>query len=76
VALAIVVLAAWRGWRWPVVVAGMLALPAFFTLSPSMLVGVIPFGRAAFSSWARSRVQRDGRTLHTQGNAPSSILGA
>jgi hypothetical protein len=76
VAVAIVVLAAWRGWRWPVVVAGTLALPAFFTLSPSMLVGVIPFGREAFSRWARSRVQRETRTLHTQGNAPSSILGA
>jgi hypothetical protein len=55
-AVAIVVIAAWRGWRWPVVVAATLALPAFYTISPSLLVGVIPFAREAFGRWARARV--------------------
>ena len=55
VAVVIVVLAAWRGWRWPVVVAGCLALPAFYTISPSMLVGVIPFAMAAAARWAEAR---------------------
>jgi hypothetical protein len=54
-AIVIVGLAAWRGWRWPVVVAGMLALPAFFALSPSMLVGVLPFAREAIGRWATKR---------------------
>jgi hypothetical protein len=55
VAVAIIVLGAWRGWRWPVVVGATLALPAFYTLSPSMLVGVLPFAREAASRWAARR---------------------
>jgi hypothetical protein len=55
VAVLIVAIAAWRGWKWPLVLAGTLALPAFYTLSPSMLVGVLPFARAAFGRWAASR---------------------
>lgn len=55
VAVAIVVVAAWRGWRWPVVVASCLALPQFYTLSPSMLVGVIPFARESYGRWAVAR---------------------
>ena len=74
VAIAIVGLAAWRGLRWPVVVAGMLALPAFFALSPSMLVGVLPFAREAFGRWARARMQRNDGTLRAQGSEASSIL--
>jgi len=50
-ALAFVLLGAWRGWRWPVVVAATLALPVFFFLSPSMLVGVLPFLREATGRW-------------------------
>lgn len=50
-ALAFVLVGAWRGWRWPVVVAGTLALPVFFFLSPSMLVGVLPFLREATGRW-------------------------
>jgi hypothetical protein len=46
-AVAIVLVAAWRGWRWPVVVAGTLALPIYFFISTSMLVGVLPFIREA-----------------------------
>ncbi len=52
-AIGAVILGAWRGWRWPVVVAGTLALPVFFTISPSMLVGVLPFLRVASGRWLR-----------------------
>ena len=55
VAVAIVAVAAWRGWKWPLVVAGCLALPAFYTISPSMLVGVIPFALAAAGRLAERR---------------------
>lgn len=46
-ALAFVAFGAWRGYRWPVVVASTLALPVFYYISPSMLVGVLPFLREA-----------------------------
>lgn len=52
-AVGAVLLGAWRGWRWPVVVAATLALPVFYTISPSMLVGVLPFVRAAGGRWLR-----------------------
>ena len=71
-AIAIVAIGAWRGWRWPVIVAGTLALPAFYTISPSMLVGVLPFAREAFARW----IERRGQTLRAQGNESSSILAA
>jgi hypothetical protein len=54
-AIAIVVVGAWRGWRWPVVVAATLALPAFYTISPSLLVGVLPFLREATGRWLERR---------------------
>lgn len=53
-AAVVVAIAAWRGWRWPVVLAAMLALPAFFFLSPSLLVGIIPFAR----EWAGRALER------------------
>jgi Glycosyltransferase family 87 len=46
-ALAFIVFGAWRGYRWPVVVGSTLALPVFYTISPAMLVGVLPFAREA-----------------------------
>jgi hypothetical protein len=46
-AVAVLAVGAWRGWRWPVVVAATLALPVFYTISPSLLVGTLPFLRAA-----------------------------
>jgi hypothetical protein len=55
-AIAFVLLGAWRGWRWPVVVGGTLALPVFFSLSPSMLVGVLPFLREASGRWLVGRL--------------------
>ena len=54
-AAAIVAVGAWRGWRWPVIVGATLALPAFYTISPSMLVGVLPFAREAAGRWAARR---------------------
>lgn len=45
VALAIIAIGAWRGWRWTVVVGSTIALPVFYIISPSMLVGVFPFIR-------------------------------
>ena len=56
IALAFVLLGAWRGWRWPVIVGGTLALPVFFFLSPSMLVGVLPYLRQASGRWLAARV--------------------
>ena len=46
-ALAFIVWGGWKGYRWPVVVGSTLALPVFYTISPSMLVGVLPFAREA-----------------------------
>ena len=53
VAVAFVLLGGWRGWRWPVVVAATLALPVFYTISPSMLVGTLPFVRVGVGRWLR-----------------------
>jgi hypothetical protein len=46
-AIAFIVLGAWRGWRWPVVVGATLALPVYYVISSSMLVGVLPYAREA-----------------------------
>lgn len=51
-AVALVLLGAWRGWRWTVPVAATLALPVFYFTSLSMLVGVLPFVR----EWAGRRI--------------------
>lgn len=45
-ALAFILLGSWRGYRWPVVVGATLALPVYYILSTSLLVGVLPFARA------------------------------
>jgi hypothetical protein len=47
VAVAIIAIAAWRGWKWPVVLAATLALPIYFFISSSMLVGILPYVREA-----------------------------
>ena len=57
-AVLIVLIGAWRGWRWPVVVGATLALPAFYTISPSMLVGVLPFLREATGRWLDRNANR------------------
>jgi hypothetical protein len=46
-AIAFVVVGAWRGWRWPVVVGATLALPVYYITSSAMLVGVLPSLRQA-----------------------------
>ncbi len=54
-ALAFIVWGGWKGYRWPVVVGSTLALPVFYTISPAMLVGVLPFAREALGRWADAR---------------------
>jgi hypothetical protein len=44
-ALGFLAFGAWRGYRWPVVVAATLALPVYYIISTSLLVGVLPFLR-------------------------------
>jgi glycosyl transferase family 87 len=46
-AIAFIVFGAWRGYRWPVVVGATLALPVYYIISTSMLVGVLPYLRQA-----------------------------
>jgi hypothetical protein len=46
-AIAFIVFGAWRGYRWPVVVGSTLALPVYYIISTSMLVGVLPYLREA-----------------------------
>ena len=46
---------AWRGYRWPVVVASTLALPVFYFISSSMLVGVLPYLREALGKQIEAR---------------------
>jgi hypothetical protein len=55
VAVAVIALGAWRGWRWPVVVGATLALPIYFFISTSMLVGVLPFLREALGRQLEER---------------------
>lgn len=67
VALAFIVFGAWRGYRWPVVVGAMIALPVYYVISSSMLVGVLPFLRAELGRrWA----ERGGRTADLAGEEP------
>jgi hypothetical protein len=41
--------------RWPVVVGSTLALPVFYIISPSMLVGVLPYARQGLGRWLDHR---------------------
>jgi hypothetical protein len=59
-AIGILAIGAWRGWRWTVVVGATLALPIFWTISPSMLVGVMPFAREAGGRWLSRFGERRG----------------
>jgi len=55
VAIAVIVIGAWKGYRWPVVVGATLALPVYYIISTSMLVGVLPFARQALGRWLADR---------------------
>ena len=44
-AVALAAVGGWRGWKWTVPVAATIALPVFYAMSWSMLVGVLPFVR-------------------------------
>lgn len=50
-AVALVAVGAWRGWRWTVPAAATLALPVFYPISLSLLVGCLPFVRQALGRW-------------------------
>ena len=54
-ALAFIAFGAWRGYRWPVVVGSTLALPVYYIISSSMLVGVLPYAREALGRWLDRR---------------------
>jgi hypothetical protein len=64
-ALAFIVWGGWKGYRWPVVVGSTLALPVYYIISTSMLVGVLPFAREALGKWL------DGRFPGTAAPAPA-----
>jgi hypothetical protein len=50
VALAIVALGAWNGWRWTMVLAAGLALPNFVPMNLAYFVALVPFMRQRGSS--------------------------
>jgi glycosyl transferase family 87 len=54
-ALAFIIFGAWRGFRWPVVVGATLALPVYYIISTSMLVGTLPFLRGEISRRVEAR---------------------
>jgi hypothetical protein len=54
-AIALATVGALRGWRWTVPVAATMALPVFYIISWSMLVGVLPFAREAAGAWLGGR---------------------
>ena len=54
-AITFIVFGAWRGYRWPVVVGATLALPVYYIISTSMLVGVLPYLRQALGRWLAER---------------------
>ena len=64
-AIALVTVGALRGWRWTVPVAATMALPVFYIISWSMLVGVLPFIREAAGRW----LARQGITLERRSAA-------
>jgi hypothetical protein len=55
-ALGFVALAGWKRWRWPVIVGAALALPVYYIISSSMLVGVLPYVRQAFGRMIDKRL--------------------
>jgi hypothetical protein len=58
-ALAFIIWGGWKGYRWPVVVGSTLALPVYYIISTSMLVGVLPYLREALGRvWAERRGPR------------------
>ena len=55
-AIAFITWGGWKGYRWPVVVGATLALPVYYIISTSMLVGVLPYLREALGKiWLERR---------------------
>jgi hypothetical protein len=74
IAIALVALGAWRGWRWTVPAAATIALPLFYLMSPAMFVGVLPYAREALGRWLKRRWHAP-ETLREQApREPGAIL--
>ena len=70
-ALAFIAFGAWKGYRWPVVVGSTLALPVYYIISTSMLVGVLPYLREALGRlWEERR--RDTQPVADPNPRPAS----
>ena len=54
-AIGLAIVGARAGWRWTVPVAATLALPVFYWISLSMLLGALPFVREAAGRWIIAR---------------------
>jgi hypothetical protein len=53
--IVLVVIGAWRNWKWTVAAASCLALPVFYPISLSLLVGCLPFIRITLGRLLASR---------------------
>ena len=62
-ALAFIAWGGWTGRRWPVVVGSTLALPVYYIISTSMLVGVLPYLREALGKILAERRQPAAPTI-------------
>ena len=71
-AVAFIVFGGLKGYRWPVVVGSTLALPVFYTISPAMLVGVLPFAREALGQLLDERFPGSVATTPSDTTAPGN----
>ena len=75
-ALAAVILGALTGKRWALVVATTLALPVVYWVSASLLVGVLPYARAALGRALARWFEARGAWLETRGRAHRAVTAA
>jgi hypothetical protein len=71
-AIALVVIGSLAGWRWTVPAAATLALPAFYPISLSMLVGCLPFVR----EWGGRVMASRGWSLERRPRSTGARTGA
>jgi hypothetical protein len=74
-AIALVTAGSFLGWRWTVPAAATLALPVFYPISLSMLVGCLPFVREALGRWMAARGWSLERTPKTPRTPTSGEAG-
>jgi hypothetical protein len=70
-ALAFIAFGAWKGYRWPVVVGSTLALPVYYIISSSMLVGALPYAREALGRLVAERSERQAARLAEPNATPA-----